>query len=139
MDQGRPEALPTFGRSETERSLLSGSKVCVCPKDSLTLKRNAFFFKKRSLNLNLIPFDIFRWPLESSRLPRSASARSLSPRRPREEPKASDWQSLFVLTGELGLQQWQQLRKLRDEQEEELLQNAMSMDIKPERGEGRET
>ena len=72
-------------------------------------------------------------------MPRSASARSLSPRRPREEPKASDWQSLFVLTGELGLQQWQQLRKLRDEQEEELLQNAMSMDIKPERGEGRET
>eukprot|EP00434_Breviolum_minutum_P034680 symbB.v1.2.030697.t1/scaffold3489.1/size55649/6 len=62
-------------------------------------------------------------------LQRSGSTRSLSPRRPREEVKElipCDWNSLFTLVGDLGILQSQVLRKLRDEQEEQLLQQGSS-------------
>ncbi|CAJ1346200.1 unnamed protein product [Effrenium voratum] len=60
-------------------------------------------------------------------LHRAASSRSLSPRRAeRPEREACDWGSLFVLTGELGIRQVQVLRKLRDEQEEQLLDSTAS-------------
>lgn len=86
-----PTALPTFGRSESSKTLP-------------TFGRSA----------------------SASSLQRSGSARSLSPRRPREdaevrEPVACDWKSLYSLVGSLGLLQSQVLRKLRDDQEEQLL------------------